>query len=267
MIRIITIVTFCTLLCCTDNRTRTEASAKPILDDTNSLPSGSENKRHWDPHFVIGKFNPEEDSNFVEVNIEHADREGMFLHKETYASFKKMFKSAMEEGVDLEIRSATRNFETQKSIWEAKWNGKRTLEAGTIATEIASPKERALQILKYSSMPGTSRHHWGTDIDLNAFTNDYFEEGPGLKVYKWLTANASEYGFCQPYTAKGIERPNGYEEEKWHWSYIPISSDITRWAGDNLSDEMISGFEGSDQAQAIQIIDRYVLGIDSSCLR
>ncbi len=53
-------------------------------------------------------------------------------------------------------------------------------------------------------MPGTSRHHWGTEIDLNALNNKWFENGKGLKVYQLAYKNAAQYGFHQPYTAKNI---------------------------------------------------------------
>ena len=43
------------------------------------------------------------------------------------------------------------------------------------------------EIMKYSSMPSTSRHHWGTDIDLNSLENSYFEKGEGKKYsIGWL---------------------------------------------------------------------------------
>ncbi len=64
-------------------------------------------------------------------------------------------------------------------------------------------------------MPG-ARHHWGTDFDLNALNNAYFNTKDGKRIYDWLTQHAAEFGFCQPYTAKGGPdgRPIGYEEEK-----------------------------------------------------
>jgi len=86
---------------------------------------------------------------------------------------------------------------------------------------------------------GTSRHHWGTDIDLNSFNNKYFESGKGKKIYDWLTSNASSFGFCQPYTPKGDHRPHGYNEEKWHWSYQPVSQDITDYAEQYLRNEIL----------------------------
>ncbi len=36
-----------------------------------------------------------------------------------------------------------------------------------------------------------------------------------------LTANAAKFGFCQPYNVKTDRK--GYNEEKWHWSFMPLS--------------------------------------------
>jgi len=109
-------------------------------------------------------------------------------------------------------------------------------------------------------------HHWGTDFDINAFNNSYFESGQGLKEYEWLTAHAQEYGFCQPYTPIGKDRPNGYQEEKWHWSYMPLSKTLTEQAGLRITDKIIQGFEGDYTAQALHVVDNYILGINQDCL-
>ncbi|HHM21379.1 MAG TPA: D-alanyl-D-alanine carboxypeptidase family protein, partial [Bacteroidetes bacterium] len=154
----------------------------------------------------------------------------------------------------------------QKNIWESKWTGARKIENGTnAATNYPDPKTRALKILEYSSMPGTSRHHWGTDIDINDLDNFTFEHGKGEEVYNWLVANAARFGFCQPYTKKGKERPHGYNEEKWHWSYIPIARQLTDLAAARLRDDMISGFKGAETAVKIGVVEKYVLGINREC--
>jgi len=114
-------------------------------------------------------------------------------------------------------------------------------------------------------MPSTSRHHWGTDIDLNNFNNSYFESGEGLKVFEWLEQHAHEYGFCRPYTAKDSLRPNGYNEEKWHWSYTPLSDKFTDIAAQHLKDNMIQGFLGSQVADELDVVENYVLGINHGC--
>ena len=113
-------------------------------------------------------------------------------------------------------------------------------------------------------MPGTSRHHWGTDIDLNSMDPKYFETDAGKKIYDWLCANAANFGFGQPYCAKGDLRKTGYEEEKWHWSYLPISKQcITAWKS-KVSYANIAGFSGSETAEKLNVIEDYVLGINPS---
>ncbi len=216
--------------------------------------------------YLTGKFDPSKHPDFVKVAAKYTDGDPYVLHQATYASFEQMHAAALADGVKLVMVSATRNFERQKQIWEAKWNGQRLLEGKEKANEVyPDPADRARAILRYSSMPGTSRHHWGTDIDLNDLENSYFAEGEGKKVYDWLTANAATYGFCQPYTPKGAARPNGYEEEKWHWSYLPVATQLTDFAIANLKDADISGFAGAEAAPQIGVLENYVLGINGAC--
>ncbi len=218
------------------------------------------------PGYMMGKFVPAKDTAFVKIDIKYADREGMYMRKEAYEKFKEMHAAAKTDGVNLQIRSATRNFDRQKTIWEGKWNGTRLLEGKENAKKkYPVAKDRALKILEYSSMPGTSRHHWGTDIDLNSFVNSYFEKGKGLKEYEWLTANAIKYGYCQPYTLKSAERPDGYNEEKWHWSYLPISVPLTQQYQLRLNNEDIKGFDGDETTIEIDVVRKYVLGINNAC--
>ena len=219
-----------------------------------------------DIDYCMGKFDPTSHDDFISIPLQYANREGMYMRKEAYEAYLDMHAAASTEGIDLQIRSAARNFDYQRGIWERKWTGATTLSDGTnAANDISQPVARALKILEYSSMPGTSRHHWGTDIDLNAFNNEYFETGKGKKIYDWLTIHAKDFGYCQPYTAKNNDRPHGYNEEKWHWSYMAISADITNYAEHNLLNKMISGFDGSETAEEIDVVKHYVLGISHGC--
>ncbi len=206
--------------------------------------------------FLLGRFDPSRHPDFVEVALTHGNKRGMFLQRETCKAFVSMAEDARKCGIRLTVISATRTFRQQKNIWEAKWK-KQPGEPDT--------SERAIGVLRFTSMPGTSRHHWGTDLDLNSLENEYFQKGEGLKVYNWLTARAMDFGFGQPYTQKGLDRPHGCEEEKWHWSYLPIAKELLRQYPAKVSLEDIKGFEGSDTAGSLDVIKRYVLGIDSKC--
>lgn len=230
----------------------------PTNPDAPAIPS---------PAYLTGKFDPEKHPAFVKVAAEYTDGDPYVLHQDTYAAFEAMHAAAKADGVQLVIVSATRNFKRQKQIWEAKWNGQRLLEGKEKADEVyPDPADRARAILRYSSMPGTSRHHWGTDIDLNALNNEYFKAGEGKKVYDWLTAHGATYGFCQPYSPKGPERPRGYEEERWHWSFLPIATRLTDYAVTRMKDADIAGFAGAEAAPEIRVIENYVLGINQDCL-
>lgn len=214
-----------------------------------------------DRNYLLGKFDPTTHPQFSKLSDEHAQgsAKGAYLRKETYQAFIKMSEAAKKEGVELIIISATRNFDSQKRIWENKWEG-RTMVEGKNLTTVKDSKERARLILLYSSMPATSRHHWGTDMDLNSLENSYFESGEGLKIYQWLTTHAPEYGFCQPYTSKTGGR-TGYEEEKWHWSYLPLSGDFLETYKKQVRYSDIKGFAGSEVAKTMEVIKRYVEGV------
>jgi LAS superfamily LD-carboxypeptidase LdcB len=225
------------------------------IEDTITIP--------MDLQYIMGRYDPAKHPDFILIEPQYAEKAGMYLRKDTYRAFMAMYQAAMKDGIKLQIKSATRNFYAQKGIWEAKWTGARLLEGGeNLSVTTPDPKERALKILRYSSMPGSSRHHWGTDIDLNNLENDYFASGEGLKMYNWLKEHGAEYGFCQPYSAG---RPYGYFEERWHWSYTPVSAKLTTYARTNLKNEMIDGFLGSESAPMIDVVKHYVLGINETC--
>lgn len=230
----------------------------------NVPPSKSE--ENFTVAYLMGKFDPAKHPSFIKIVPPYADNNERFLRKDTYEAFKKMHDAAQKDGIKLTIISATRNFEAQKGIWEAKWTGERLVDDQDISKTIVDPKQRALKILEYSSMPGSSRHHWGTDIDLNNLNDAHFQSGEGKKVYQWLRTHAHEYGFCQPYSPKGADRPDGYNEEKWHWSYMPVSKKLTALAAQKLKDDMIAGFKGAEAAKSIGIVKKYVLGINQECL-
>lgn len=218
----------------------------------------------FDIQYLMGRFDPAKHPDFVRIDPALASRSDMYLRKDAYEAFRRMHKAAAADGVKLLIISATRNFNYQKGIWQAKWLGERLVDGQNLAETMPDPSSRALKILEFSSMPGSSRHHWGTDIDLNELQDKFFTtNGEGQKIYAWLRAHAAEYGFCQPYSAG---RPHGYHEEKWHWSYLPIALQLTRLAKEQMRDDMIQGFSGAETAKNIGIVQKYVLGINEECL-
>lgn len=166
--------------------------------------------------FIIGQYNVEKQNNFVNLRSIGipTNRDNIYLQKEVAEQLLKMYQQLIRDipSAKLWIISATRTYWDQKNIWERKWN--------QYKNHLKNKKDIAKKILEYSSMPGTSRHHWGTDFDINILENSYYEKGEGKIIYEWLVKNAKNYGFCMPYNEN---RTEGYRLERWHWSYKKLA--------------------------------------------
>jgi zinc D-Ala-D-Ala carboxypeptidase len=204
--------------------------------------------------FLLGKFNYRNEASFKRLEPWFAAKD-VYLHTEAYQAFKKMHAAAMKEGIRLVVVSGTRSFYDQKIIWEHKWNSSRFAGA-------SNGPDRAKSILRYSSVPGTSRHHWGTDMDLNSLSSAYYKSAQGIKMYTWMTRNAHKFGFYQPFNA---DRSSGYQEEKWHWSYVPLSKNYLEAYQRRIAPGDISGFRGDAACRDIDVITNWVLSVNSDC--
>lgn len=258
------------------NNTKMEENPKLIADsakpDSIKIDTAKQDtakpktaKEELSKDFLMGKFDPAKDERYTLVKPPLSTK-NLYVHKETLAAFEKMRAAAQKDGISLTIISGVRNFDMQKSIWEAKWNSQKPVD-GKILPPLSQlkGKARAEKILLWNSMPGTSRHHWGTDIDINSVSPAYFDSGKGKKEYEWLQENAITFGFCQTYSPIGAERPTGYQEEKWHWSYTPLAKVFTETYGRTIKNEDIKGFVGCESAIEIDVVKNYVLGINPKC--
>ena len=146
------------------------------------------------------------------------------LEVNTYKAFKKMEAAAKRDGIYLKIVSAYRGFERQKLIWNNKYE--------KFTNDFSLEPEKAIsEIIRFSTLPGTSRHHWGTDIDIidgnfpdeeNVLVSEKFEkDGLFYKLKNWLDNNSENFGFYLTYT--NDKNRKGFEFEPWHYSYKPVS--------------------------------------------
>ncbi|WP_166385607.1 M15 family metallopeptidase [Polaribacter sp. 11A2H] len=223
-----------------------------VVEEKKSIPIYP---KYLNTNYVLGKFNYTENSDFTTVPKENSSKK-IYLRKDVLEAFLQMNNAALKEDISFTILSGTRNFNHQKRIWDYKWNDK---------YKSLPPLDRAKKILEFSSMPSTSRHHWGTDIDINSLNNAYFGNGKGLKEYNWLLQNAHIFGFYQVYTSKENGR-TGYSEEKWHWTYLPLSSLYLTYYNATVRLENINGFEGYSYAKELNVVKEYVNGINSKIL-
>lgn len=155
--------------------------------------------------------------------------EGINLRQEAHDAFLKMKKAAYSAGFDVKMISSYRSFEKQKAIFERKFIN---------YTEIDNiePVDAIDKIIEYSTIPGTSRHHWGTDIDIidgyprvsgDVLVPEKFEAGgPFENFKKWLDQNANSFGFYLVYTDDFFRK--GFKYEPWHYSYAPLSKPMLK---------------------------------------
>ena len=157
------------------------------------------------------------------------------IHRDALGPFLALKESAGAVGIELEIASGFRDFAAQLRIWNMKYRGERPLydEAGNVRDHASlDPVELIEGILCWSALPGASRHHWGTDIDVidraampdgyryKLVPEEYAPGGVFHALNVWLDANIARFGFYRPYT----EYRGGVHPEPWHLSFAPVSS-------------------------------------------
>ena len=148
------------------------------------------------------------------------------LLPEVLNSFELMKMEALKDGVKIKIVSGFRSFNQQKKIWNRKYKKNESLGL--------SEEKNIMKIIEYSTIPGTSRHHWGTDIDIIdsnikpegdvLLPEKFYGNGPYAKLKNWLDKNSEKFGFYLVYTDD--DKREGFKHEPWHFSYKPISKDL-----------------------------------------
>ena len=136
---------------------------------------------------------------------------GYFVDRAIVDDLQALASAAKTEGFELRVESAYRSFEKQLSIWNRKARGELTLlSAEGIPMERPKDEEELMYaILTWSALPGASRHHLGTDIDVvdGAACPEGYEveltpaecEGIFAKFHAFLTARmevGESFGFC-----------------------------------------------------------------------
>jgi LAS superfamily LD-carboxypeptidase LdcB len=161
------------------------------------------------------------------------------LHVDVVAPFSNLRRAALADGFDLMPVSSFRAFSHQLAIWNGKFSGERPMldaSGQTIDVNELSPLQRIEAILLWSALPGASRHHWGTDVDLIdrhatapgyriQLTPQEFEAGgPYAALAGWLEDNAARFGFFRPF--RGVA--SGVQPEPWHFSFAPVAENARR---------------------------------------
>ena len=193
----------------------------------------------------------------------------ILLEKETYSAFIKMKDAAEKDGIIIKLVSGFRDFYRQQMIWNNKYK--------KFTNEFSLDGPTAIkEIIRFSTIPGTSRHHWGTEIDIidKNFENEkdlliskkYEEGGIFNSLKKWMDKNSKRFGFYIVYDDDS-NRP-GFEYEPWHYTYKPVSDLYQReFLKLNLksiiSKTKVEGKEFINDELIKKYIDENIMGISS----
>lgn len=163
---------------------------------------------------------------------------GATVHRDVVSPLLELRMAARLAGFDIALASGFRGYERQLSIWNRKVTGElAVLDSSGTPLDIRTLDDRALvyAILRWSALPGASRHHWGSDIDVYdaATTPNGYEVqlipaevdagGMHAGLHEWLDAHIADgasFGFFRPYD---VDR-GGVAPERWHLSYAPIAN-------------------------------------------
>lgn len=175
------------------------------------------------------------------------------VHCELVAPLQNLKKTAAAAGLELAIASGYRSFAQQENIWNAKACGQRPIlddNSQCVPIENLSETEIVFAILRWSALPGTSRHHWGSDVDVvdgavvkkgyqpKLVVEETFADGEFADLHHWLNgylADDDKY-FFRPYAIKtGL----GVSPEPWHLSYRPLATNYSKSLKKELLEEQI----------------------------
>ncbi|NBH75688.1 M15 family metallopeptidase [Rodentibacter pneumotropicus] len=159
-----------------------------------------------------------------------------FLQKEALLAFQSLQQCAVKNGFNLQPASSFRDFQRQQLIWNGKFSGERKVhddEGHGLDLTLLDDWQKCQAILRWSALPGGSRHHWGTEIDI--FDPDLLPQGQSLQLEPWeyekggyffelsefLIENLPHFDFTLPFMQQPIGKKIG--REPWHISYLPLA--------------------------------------------
>jgi LAS superfamily LD-carboxypeptidase LdcB len=158
------------------------------------------------------------------------------IHEALWDPLQALMAVAEEEGFALQVASGHRDYARQLLIWNEKVQGLRPIydEQGQLLDpQDYGPEELLFKILHWNALPGASRHHWGTEIDVFdehlVSTEDLQlteeEADTVLKPFhEWLDFYLPHSPFFRPYATT----KNGFAREPWHLSYAPLAKTYQR---------------------------------------
>lgn len=170
------------------------------------------------------------------------------VHRDVIEPLRALCERGAKAGLEVKVASGFRSYQRQLAIWNAKARGERPVlnDAGQLMDiKQLDDEQKVFAILRWSALPGTSRHHWGseldlwdaaavpTDYELQLVGEEYERGGPFYPLSAWLQQEieATPALFNRPYFKLSVkpspgnrkERNRGVAPEPWHLSFRPVA--------------------------------------------
>lgn len=203
------------------------------------------------------------ETHLVLLGQHQAITHNQFIHKRVIQPFTKLQQAAQKAGFDLKICSGFRSFDRQLLIWNGKASGMRPVMdpfGKPIDIQKLGSWQKIQAILRWSALPGASRHHWGTDFDIydaSAMPENYQiqlspeeVQGNGLfaPMHDWLDEyiDTQQTDFFRPYE---VDR-GGIAPERWHLSYKPVAEQYAQM----LTNDILSAKLKSSNLMLLDVV-------------
>lgn len=174
------------------------------------------------------------------------------VHRQMLEPLLFLAERAANSGFTFKVASSYRSFDRQLMIWNNKARGLRPVlnDAGeAIDINSLSARDKVFAILRWSALPGASRHHWGTDIDVygSTYIDPEYQlqltvaetqgDGPFAEFHCWLDDELAQGNsdFFRPYA----QDRGGIAPEPWHLSYAPLATLFSRQLTQDLLREQL----------------------------
>jgi LAS superfamily LD-carboxypeptidase LdcB len=222
----------------------------------------------WDPQTLTGR---------ASTHVVTLSDPSCTLHRDVVEPFLALRAAAAARGIDLLPVSSWRDFQRQLTIWNAKCRGERDLfdRQGELLDHASLTEDELVSaILIWSALPGASRHHWGTEVDVvdaaalppgarpQLMVAEYVPGGTFERLEVFLREEAQRYGFYRPYA---VDR-GGVQPEPWHLSHaVTAASALEAFTPQMLRDALDGAELGAAPtvtARLPEIFDRYVVNVD-----
>jgi len=164
------------------------------------------------------------------ISFEPDQKHRFLIHPEIQQGLSNLLDAAHCAGQPIALISSFRSFDRQLTLWNEKWQGNLNvyaLDGQRIDTSELSNEEKFHAICLWSALPGFSRHHWGTDIDIfsalaieqghkvELVASEFEPSGVCGSLNQWLDENLQDFGFFRPYQ----NYQQGIAAEPWHISH------------------------------------------------